>query len=235
MHNLTNEQVEVLNRLSVTVSNNTNGIMSLDELITEQGSNNVFELIMELNDAPTKAVATSVYFRRHGFFITAFLQLLCVHNIRWIGALKDIHLIEKDGIIHFAVTGNHFVTTTSINRESDIRFILEHYGHAIVEPLSKLGKVSKLILWENIWGYVIWMYSQLYKDESIQVQAEKDLEILLSDDLWKPTLRRSPFRQYLKNDTIQEAMDHYKRLTCCLYKELPNTDKCPYCPLVQKT
>ena len=117
------------------------------------------------------------------------------------------------------------------NREEDIRFILERYGHPVVNYLSKRAKISKLILWENIWGYVLWMYSMILQENS--PSAQYDLDVLLEDETWKPAMRRSPFKQYLKNQQALDAMANYKRTTCCLYKELPNTEKCPYCPLAK--
>jgi len=63
--------------------------------------------------------------------------------------------------------------------------------------------------------------------------AQQDLDVLLDDEVWKPAMRRSPFKQYLNNQQALDAMANYKRLTCCLYKELPNTEKCPYCPLAK--
>ena len=64
--------------------------------------------------------------------------------------------------------------------------------------------------------------------------AQSDLDLLLEDELWKPHMRRSPFKQYLQNEEALAAMANYKRTTCCLLKELPDTEKCPYCPLNRK-
>ncbi|HJB22872.1 MAG TPA: hypothetical protein H9946_01855, partial [Candidatus Jeotgalibaca pullicola] len=61
--------------------------------------------------------------------------------------------------------------------------------------------------------------------------AQSDLDFLVDDETWKPHMRRSPFKQYLQNEEPLEAMANYKRTTCCLLKELPDTEKCPYCPL----
>lgn len=227
--NLQAEQIAALERFSVHIGTQPNTFLSAVEVLCESGSDKLFEMVQLLSDAPTNTVATSVYMKRHGFFIAAQLHLLCEHNLLWAGDLKDVSLFIENDTILFSVPSAGFRLVQ--NREEDIRFILEAYGHPIVNYLSKRGKIAKLILWENVWGYVLWMYSMLLQENSSFAQT--DLDILFADETWKPAMRRSPFKQYLNNQQALDAMANYKRVTCCLYKELPNTEKCSYCPLAK--
>ena len=60
--------------------------------------------------------------------------------------------------------------------------------------------------------------------------AQSDLDLFLEDELWKPHMRRSPFKQYLQNEEALAAMANYKRTTCCLLKELPRHGEMPLLP-----
>nr|WP_255485872.1 hypothetical protein [Sporosarcina sp. BP05] len=215
-----------MERFSVHIGQQPNIFLSAADILSEAGSGKLFEMVQRLSDAPTNTVATSVYMRRHGFFIAAQLHLMSEHNLLWAGDLEDVSLFIENDTILFSVPSTGFRVVQ--NREEDIRIILETYGHPVVDYLSKRAKIAKLILWENVWGYVLWMYSMLLQENSSF--AQPDLDILLADETWKPAMRRSPFKQYLNNQRALDAMANYKRVTCCLYKELPNMEKCPYCP-----
>ncbi|QUW20690.1 hypothetical protein JSQ81_12650 [Sporosarcina sp. Marseille-Q4063] len=218
-----------LERFNVFVGAQESTFSSAVDVLSDSGSKFLFEKIYSMTDAPTNAVAASVYLRRYGFFIAAQLHVMCEHNILWTGELKDISLFTNSDTILFSIPSDGFRNVQ--NREEDIRFILEKYGHPVVTYFSKHAKISKLILWENIWGYVLWMYSMLLQESS--PSAQYDLTVLLEDETWKPAMRRSPFKQFIKNQEALDAMANYKRTTCCLYKELPNTEQCPYCPLAK--
>ncbi len=226
MPNLLAEQLATLERFSVHIGEQPNTFLSVAVMLSESGSDKLFDMVQRLSGASTNPVAASIYMRRHGFFIAAQLHLMCEHNLLWAGDLEDVSLFVENDTILFSVPSNGFRLVQ--NRKQDIRFILETYGHPVVDYLSKHAKIAKLILWENVWGYVLWMYSMLLQENSSF--AQHDLDILLADETWRPAMRRSPFNQYLKNQQALDAMTNYKRVTCCLYKELPNTDTCPYCP-----
>ena len=222
-------QQMALERFSVHVGEQPNTFISVADILSNLGSEILFEKIHDLSGSPTDTVAASIYMKRHGFFIAAQLHLMSEHHLLWAGNLEDISLFIDNDTLLFSVPPTGFRHVK--NRQEDLRFILESYGHPIVDYVSKRAKIAKLILWENVWGYVLWMYSMLLQENSSF--AQQDLAILLEDETWKPAMRRSPFKQYLNNQQALDAMANYKRTTCCLYKELPNTEKCSYCPLAK--
>jgi len=215
-----------LERLSVFVNDTRQPLFTLDDLQSEQRLLHILKTVRDVTDAPTNAVAASVFFRRLGFFIAAQFQTIAVHNQVFVGPLSSIGVVQDDLTYKFTLPEEGFVQVKE--REQAIRFVLDNYGHPLVERVSKQAKISKLILWENIWGYVIWVYNQLIL-EGVESAAE-DLNFLLIDSTWTPQMRRSPFKQYLQNQSALDAMKDYKRVTCCLLKEMPDTNKCPYCP-----
>ena len=213
-------------RLSVFVDKAHEPFMTLAEAQTEHGSKKLLETVRDVTDAPTNAVAASVFFRRLGFFLTAQFQAIAVHQKVFAGPLQEIDIFLEDSTFKFAIPSQSLINVE--DSEQALRFVLDTYGHPLVELYSKQAHISKLILWENIWGYVIWVYNQMIQEGVIS--AEKDLNFLLLDDTWKPQMRKSPFKQYLQNQSALDAMKDYKRVTCCLLKEMRDTDRCPYCP-----
>ncbi|RNF40146.1 hypothetical protein [Planococcus salinus] len=208
-----------LELFQVNAHEDPDGFMTVAESM-EVRNTDLLNHIIQTTEAPSEAVASSIFMRRFGFFITAQLYLLAQGKM-WDGSLQNIHLVDTPGGISFDVDAR----LIRERLDGDLEAVLKNYGLPVVEAFRKAGHVSKLILWENIWGYVIWMYGMQNSK-----QAEQDVEALLDAAIWQPEMRKSFFRQFLGGRDFDEAKAEYQRITCCLYKELPGTDKCPYCP-----
>jgi ferric iron reductase protein FhuF len=209
-----------LELFQVQIREQAHGFMTLQQAVGIRYSELANE-IKQQTEAPTEAVASSIFMRRFGFFITAQLYLLA-HGEMWDGPFDAVHLVKTESGIAFEID-ERFLRS---RREGDLELVLKEYAFPVVEKIRKAGHVSKLILWENIWGYAIWMYGMLDS-----AQAARDVQALIDDAIWQPEMRKSFFRQFLDGRSFEEAKTDYKRVTCCLYKELPATGKCPYCPV----
>ncbi|PSL34296.1 ferric iron reductase protein FhuF [Planomicrobium soli] len=209
-----------LELFQVAVQDGATGFMTVQESMASRAAD-LFAEISQTVETPNKAVASSIFMRRFGFFVTAQLYLLA-HGKMWDGGLSNVHMAKNASGISFAID-KRFLRE---RRDGDLETVIKEYALPAVEAFQKIGHVSKLILWENIWGYVIWMYG--LQDSA---QAERDVELLMDTAFWQPEMRKSFFRQFLGGRTFSEAKSNYKRITCCLLKEMPDTDKCPYCPM----
>lgn len=214
--------MEELELFQVKVRSGAHGFMNMDEAMTSR-YHELIEEISSASGAPNEAVATSIFMRRFGFFITAQLYLLA-HGKMWDGPLSEVHLENTEGNIAFLID-ERFIRE---RREGDLEAALKNYAYPVVEAFRQAGHVSKIILWENIWGYAIWMYGMQDSE-----QSRKDIDALMDADTWQPEMRKSFFRQFLGGRSFDEAKGEYKRVTCCLLKEVPENDKCPYCPLAK--
>lgn len=212
--------MDKLDLFQVQLQPNPRGFMTLSESM-ENRSQELIAKVRNESGAPTETVASSIFMRRFGFFISAQLSLLA-NGQMWAGPLSEIYLTEAEYGIAFEMDEKWLRP----RQEGDLEMVLKDYAFPVVETFRKIGPISKLNLWENIWGYVIWMYGM----ESSS-QAEQDVQALLTDSFWQPQMRKSHFKQFLGGHSLAESKSEYKRVTCCLYKELPKTDKCPYCPL----
>lgn len=168
-----------MERLSVFVDDARKPIMMLGDVQFEEGLTKFLQTVRELTDAPTDAVATSVFFRRLGFFLAAQFHTIAVHQQVFAGSLKQVGVIYDDYTFKFSISSKDFIKVQ--DSQQALRFVLNTYGHPLVEIFSKHAKIPKLILWENIWGYVIWVYNQLLH-EGVK-SATKDLDFLLLDSI----------------------------------------------------
>ncbi len=227
MPKLNDEHIASLERFGMFLNRQSDAFTNAQAILSERATAELFLEIQALTGAPTDAVAASVYMRRHGFFMAGLFHMLSKSNLLYTGKLEDISLFIDNGTIQFSIPPDSFEDVH--DRHEAILSLLGQHGHPVTEYMSKRAHISKLILWENVWGYLLWMYSMLINEEN--PAAQSDLDFLVDDETWKPHMRRSPFKQYLQNEEPLEAMANYKRTTCCLLKELPDTEKCPYCPL----
>lgn len=184
--------------------------------------------------AETPRVAASMWFRRYAFFITAQLYMISKHRLTWNGSLSDIEVLddpeEDQWFPTFWLKENSWSAVPEEESTQALQAVLKRFGSDVIVPLSKSTKVSKLILWENIWGYTVWMYAELLKQCCIKERVEADIENLLDDGMWLNFEKRSPFKRFIGEKTIPESMNPYKRVTCCLYYQIEGQVKCPYCP-----
>ncbi|MCK1992968.1 hypothetical protein GW626_05230 [Peribacillus muralis] len=184
--------------------------------------------------AETPKIAISMWFRRYAFFITAQLYMVSKHRLAWEGKLGDIDVLDDPDDIHwqpfFLLKKNRWRNVTEKESSAALHSILSRFGGDVIGPLSKTTKISKLVLWETIWSYVVWMYSELLKQTDKKTRVETDIKCLLEDEVWLNIERRSPFKRFIGGKTVPESMNPYRRMTCCLYYRIEGQEKCTYCP-----
>lgn len=181
-------------------------------------------------------VAASMWFRRYAFVITAQFFMLSKYRLAWQGELQDISIIDdpndQQWLPTFLFQRDDWVEVNEDGVKGAFTTILTKFGAALLLPVATKTKTSRLVLWENIWSYSLWMYDGLLKEAAIAARVENDLSILLSDEVWQGIEKRSPFKTFLSKKTVPESVQSFKRVTCCFYYEIKGNDKCPYCPNV---
>ncbi|MGE7904159.1 (2Fe-2S)-binding protein [Peribacillus sp. NPDC094092] len=184
--------------------------------------------------AETSRIAISMWFRRYAFFVTAQFYMFSKHRLIWEGKLQEIGILDEPGDEHwlpnFLLKTNRWSNVTEKESTFALHSILSSFGAEAIRFFSGTAKISKLVLWENIWSYTIWMYSELLKQEDIKKRVEKDIEMLLEDDVWLNIETHSPFKRFIGEKSVPASMNPYKRVTCCLYYRIEAQEKCAYCP-----
>ncbi|PLS15854.1 hypothetical protein CVD28_20340 [Bacillus sp. M6-12] len=200
----------------------------------------LLELARQRTGAEQPYVNASMVTRCAAFIFTARLFALCKYRVKWTGQLSSIGLQDHVG------NGNWFPrwvfsdgSWEKVQDEADILAELKRIlcidCRQIVKSVASQANSPQHVLWENIWGYVLWMYVQLLRQPGeLAGKASNDLSIVLDSKTWSEVERSSPFNRFLRGKKPVEAMDHFSRVTCCYYYKIPGHQKCSYCPNLQK-
>ncbi|KWW16942.1 hypothetical protein AS888_23440 [Peribacillus simplex] len=212
-------------RVSIRGNEDSKTIRNVEELISYAQAR---------TGAETSKIAMSMWFRRYAFFVTAQLYMVSKHRLAWEGTLGDMGVLDDPEDEHwlpdFLLKTNRWGIVPEKESSAALQTILSRFGADAIAPVSKTTKISKHVLWETIWSYAVWMYSELLKLPDIKARVETDINCLLEDEIWLNIERRSPFKRFLGGKTIPESMNPYKRMTCCLYYRIDGQEKCAYCP-----
>ncbi|MFP3512557.1 IucA/IucC family C-terminal-domain containing protein [Peribacillus sp. SIMBA_075] len=208
-----------------------------DDTKVSKTFNHVDELIeyaQVRSGAETSRIAISMWFRRYAFFVTAQFYMFSKHRLIWEGTLQDIGVLDDPEDEHwlpdFLLKINRWSNVPEKESSSALHSILSSFGADAIRTFSGTTKISRLVLWENIWSYTVWMYSELLKQTDIKTRVGRDIERLLEDETWLNIETRSPFKRFIGEKNVPESMNPYKRVTCCLYFRIEGQDKCAYCP-----
>lgn len=158
--------------------------------------------------------AASMFMRRYGLFIAGHLAVFSKERRIWDGSPDDVEILMGEGEgwpLLFRLKHENWVSC----QDEGADLLLSRLVEPVISQITKSTKLPAIISRENIFGYVLWMYVHILNDT-------RDFALL------------PQFERFLQNQKPEEAMANFKRLTCCLYKEVPGCEKCPYCPLLGK-
>ncbi|GAA0454445.1 hypothetical protein [Alkalibacillus silvisoli] len=185
--------------------------------------------------APNDKVLASMWMRRYAFLLTAQLFMYSKYRLYWTGLMTEINVYDQyqNGrwLPTFNLTEDQW--ELSFNAEVTLQHMLYNNGFQMVQLLHEKTDISRRILWENIWSYIVWMYSnKLLSNPLDEKKARHDLDLLLSHEVWRGIEGYSPFKQFVGDQQIDDLLNQFERQTCCLYLKTPDSGgtPCPYCP-----
>jgi ferric iron reductase protein FhuF len=165
-----------------------------------------------------------------------YLHTMTTCNKRLNISFENVSLETKDGDelwLPFFYFHHLDVQNLEGNREdwraSSIESLFKEHLSPILNILSNVAKVSKLVLWENIAVYIFWLYETVLLEEEISrnvvKRAEEDFHFILSPTSSKlfGEYSENPLARYYKKEL---GIRSRKRITCC-YSHLTNSSK--YC------
>ncbi|SDN94475.1 Ferric iron reductase FhuF-like transporter [Paenibacillus sp. yr247] len=226
-----NEIWEEIKRFSVEPAQDASvGCFELSELLS---------LVKERMNAQAPHIAASLYMRHAAFIFVGRLFALSKYRVKWTGELRRIGLADRTIEGRWAplwtfADGDWAATRSDREVAEALQAIVCGDARKLVQTLAGYTNSSQAVLWENIWGYVLWMYVQLMQEPGeCAERARSDLQLLLDKSVWEGVERKSPFTRFLGDQTPEAAMAAYKRVTCCFYYEVPGFQKCSYCPTLK--
>lgn len=235
MSSLSRVQLQQLRSYSIYVDDSLNTLFSLQQLNDDQFLPDFIKLIKTVSQVKSDTIAISYFTRRYGMFIAMQFYMLTLYDEVWNGSFNDLKFGVKEEFGNKALcTFTRSIDWQSINedeRETIFKKILEQQCHAIFSQLRKISSVSPKMLWENVFGYMLWHLHVLLSNPGTEDQAFVDLKLLENDQLWSSFASRSYFKDYTGGEHPSKLINRPVRKTCCFSKDIPGWIQCGYCPL----
>ncbi|MEK4230820.1 IucA/IucC family C-terminal-domain containing protein [Solibacillus sp. FSL H8-0538] len=188
-------------------------------------------------------VAASIFIKRYAFLSVIYLYTM-TNNKRLNISFDNVSLETKDSNeiwLPFFYFHHLEVQALEGNRQewraSCIELLFKEHISPILDILSNVTKVSKLVLWENIAVYIFWLYETVILEEEISrnivKRAQEDFQYIISSPSSKlfGDYSENPLARYYKGEVRTICRN---RITCC-YSHLTKSQKyCKTCPRISK-
>lgn len=232
---LSYDQIQKLNSYSIYTENPERPLFTLANLQKDFYLTDFRNLMMGITQAATETAAISHFTRRYGMFVAMQFYMLAVYDEVWDGKLEDIRfaLVHEYGIntLGTFISTNDFRYVEDDERESVIQKILYKQTFEIIQQLRKTTSISPLVMWENIFGYLLWHYHTLLENPALADRAYEDLEILEGTKVWSYISDKSLFLNYTGGNHPSQLVNRPVRKSCCQSKDIPGLMACGFCPL----
>ncbi|MBK3495543.1 Fe-S oxidoreductase [Viridibacillus sp. YIM B01967] len=235
MGSLSKDQRQQLNAYSVYTSEPSTVLFRLDQLQDDAFLPDFMNIMHTLSGVTSKTIAISYFTRRYGMFIAMQFYMLSTYDEIWDSAVSAIHFGAREEFGKAAlctfVNENDWRVVNDDEREVVIEHILLTQCHEIIQQLRKITSVSPLMLWENIFGYMLWHFHTLLSNPGTEDPARIDLDILEDDKVWANFASHSNFAKYTGCQHPSKLINMPVRKTCCFSKDIPGWMQCGFCPL----
>jgi len=186
-------------------------------------------------------VLGSMLVKSYAFLAALVLYSMSVFNKGINSSIDNLFLYTEEDdpfwlpSFHFA---NSEVTTPASNRnewrDEVLEVLFKQNIALMITTISKVSRVAKVILWENVALYIFWMYESTLEDKDLSEETKARIR----DDFSYVVMEASPhlFGVKAKNPLApyfhEKQNDIRKRSTCCLfYLTSKNNDRCNTCPI----
>ena len=231
---LSYDQVRQLNSYSIYTEEPTRPLFTLANLHKDFYLTDFRNLMMGVTNAATEAAAISHFGRRYGMFVAMQFYMLTTYDEIWDGKPEDLRfaIVNEFGIHTLGMYINpiDFRYVEDDEREKVMTDIL-YKTSVIISQLRKTTSISPLVLWENIFGYMLWHFHTLLGNPALSDRAFDDLEMLEDKNIWRYFSDKSLFFNYTGGKSPSQLMNVPVRKSCCFSKDIPGLLACGFCPL----
>jgi ferric iron reductase protein FhuF len=229
---------EALNKEPLTIE--------VDTLLSGEMDNYISRVMVGIG-APNEKVTASMIMKRYAFFAAMSLFTMS-HSDRGLNIrTSNVTLVShyEDGLwlpkfylkdLSFeAVHGDRPVW-----REQYVKNLFANHIYLLMDQLTQISKISKLILWENIAVYLFWLY------ESVLEESNEERKRIMAEDFRYlfyeapghvfGEYNHNPLTKYDSEKIFNPDTEKYIRYrkTCCFSYQLEGHPKrCNTCPCFQ--
>lgn len=231
---LSYDQVRQLNSYSIFTEEPERPLFTLANLHKDFYLTDFRNLMMGVTNAATEAAAISHFGRRYGMFVAMQFYMLTTYDEVWDGKPEDLRfaIVNEFGIHTLGMYINpiDFRYVEDDEREKVMTDIL-YKTSVIISQLRKTTSISPLVLWENIFGYMLWHFHTLLENPALSDRAFDDLEMLEDKNIWRYFSNKSLFLNYTSGKSPSQLINVPVRKSCCFSKDIPGLLACGFCPL----
>jgi ferric iron reductase protein FhuF len=220
--------------------------IEVDSLLSGEMENYIRKVMVGIG-APNETVTASMIMKRYAFFAAMALFTMSHSdrrlNIRTSNVTLVSHYEEELWLPKFYLKDLGFETVSGDRqawREQYVRDLFANHVYLLMDQLSKITKISKLILWENIAVYLFWLY------ESVLDESNEERKKIMKEDFRYlfyeapgsvfGAYHHNPLTKYDSEKVYNPVTEKYIRYrkTCCFSYKLEGSHKrCSTCPCYQ--
>ncbi|SOC39775.1 IucA/IucC family C-terminal-domain containing protein [Ureibacillus acetophenoni] len=220
-------------------------------LLDEEKLHTYLTKVKSITKAANLGVAASLFVKRYSFAVLIALYSMTIMNKRIDFSVDNLSiqtLDESDTIWLPSIKFESLNLSPSLDfdranwRNEILTEIFSNHIEILFSCLNKVSKLSKRIMWENLYTYIVWMYTNLLANKEYE-----DLHPIIIDDFdWITSVGKgNVFGEYIENPFLnfrgtKESINlldgtPHKRITCCLsYLTESNRSFCKNCPIKRK-
>lgn len=251
MHSFTDKELAALKiNYRLTTETSSSSIRAADLLDDELLSSYLVQVKEKINAANT-AVAASLFTKRYSFAALIALYSMSALNKKISFSLENVSIetLDEADPLWLPAFKFHDLAADQAEepsrlqwREKIVKQVFAGHMNVLFTSLNKKSKLSKLIMWENLYTYICWMYRSLLDDDqwsSRHGTIEDDFHFIISEaagSLFGP-YHQNPLSRYSKQKQLTESggTAAQKRQTCCLsYLAGAKGKQCSICPIACK-
>lgn len=235
MTKLSTDQLQQLHSYSNYIDDEQNKIFNLQQLFDDSFLDDAKNIFKAVSQSETEAVAISYFTRRYGMFIAMQFYMLTVYDEVWEGSFSNLQFGVREEYgrpsLSMFTRSEDWTMIDEEDRQEKVAKILQKQCHDVFLQLKKMGTVSPLTHWENVFGYLLWHYHTLLSSPATEDEAREYLAILEDETTWEKFSDKSRFKSYTGGSHPSSLINLPVRKSCCFSKDVPGLMICGFCPL----
>lgn len=219
-------------------------------LLKDNQTNFYLTAVKEKTKSANLGVAASLFVKRYSFAVLIALYSMTAFNKRIDFSIDNLSietLDESDMLWLPSIKFNciNLSPAPQENRESwrseILKQIFGNHIEVLFKQLNNVSKLSKIIMWENLYIYIVWMYKnlladQLYSKSHHIIKEDFDMITAYGEGILFGDYKENPFLMYRGTNNCQSILEtDHNRKTCCLSYLTENKGHfCKNCPIKRK-
>ncbi|GEK32874.1 siderophore-iron reductase FhuF [Kurthia sibirica] len=236
MSNLSQDQLQQLNSYSNYIDDEQKKIFNLAQLFDVERLDDTKNILKAISQNNNDAVALSYFTRRYGMFIAMQFYMLTVYDELWDGPFDALEFGVREEYgrpsLCMFTRSEHWTMIDEEDRQETVAGILKTQCDDVFQQLRKMGTVSPLTHWENVFGYLLWHYHTLLSNPATEEEAIEYVKFLEDDKTWTDFSTFSRFHKYTGGNHPSTLIHIPVRKSCCFSKDVPGLMACGFCPLI---